>query len=106
MHFQLVLKIRPLPDKLDQVKDSLSSFAARAESLPGCMHAGFYADVRHKDEFVFVEEWASRAALDAHLGSESYRQLRGIASDSADPPEISIHQISQTTDAAVLEPPG
>jgi quinol monooxygenase YgiN len=102
MHFQLVIKIQPLSRERDQVTGSLASFASRAEALPGCMSAGLYADARHKGHFVFIEEWASRAALDAHLRSEGCRKLWDLASGCAGPPEFSIHQISQTTDAAMM----
>ena len=102
MHFQLTIKIHPRPDELAQTEKILSSVAVRTETLPGCILADLYSDIRKSQRLMLVQEWASLESLESHLLSESYRKLLEIASLAVSPPEIQIHQIVQTTDASAL----
>ncbi len=102
MHYLLTQTLRFRPGKEAPTQKLLASFAARTEALPGCMNANVYADARHEDVLLFIEEWASHSALEAHLQSESFRSLQEAVAASSDVPELHIHQIIQTTDASVL----
>jgi quinol monooxygenase YgiN len=76
---------------LEQMQD-----ASRRED--GCLRYGFFAAVEDPLSLVAVEEWADRAALDAHFGQPHLQRfasrLLGLVSE---PPEVAIHEIADTS---------
>ena len=65
------------------------------------MHAGFYRNVEHDEEFLVVEEWATRDDSNEHLQSDLFTVLRGAGSLMTRPPEIVIHTVSGSTELEV-----
>ena len=43
----------------------------------GSLRCGAFEDVGDPGRFLWVEQWANRELLDAHLGSEQHRALLG-----------------------------
>lgn len=58
--------------------------ATRAE--PGCLLYTLNRDVDRPDRLVFVEQWESRGALEAHLGSAHLQAFLAAVGDLLDAP--------------------
>jgi quinol monooxygenase YgiN len=75
MAFVLVVKMRTLEGKDDEAAEVMRELAGATRQEPGCIH---YIPVRSVDDpraFLFYEEYADRAALDAHAASEHFERL-------------------------------
>jgi quinol monooxygenase YgiN len=61
----------------------------RSRTEPGCLSHAVYVDYEDPLRLFFFEQWADRAALDAHFlvpGTKAYvRELRTLAKASAGP---------------------
>jgi quinol monooxygenase YgiN len=61
----------------------------RSRTEPGCISHAVYVDYEDPLRFFFFEQWADRAALDAHFlvpGTKAYvRELRTLAKASTGP---------------------
>ena len=65
---------------------------------PGCLRYGFFAAVEDPLTFVAVEEWADREALDRHFAKPHLQEFsRGLAALVAQPPEVAIHEVAETS---------
>jgi quinol monooxygenase YgiN len=70
--------------------------ASRQE--PGCIKYGFFAAVEDPDQFVAVELWESREALETHFGAPSVANFgAGLAGLVAGAPSVEIHHVEKTT---------
>jgi quinol monooxygenase YgiN len=73
--------------------------ASRAEA--GCLAYGLYEDTEIENDFVFVEEWESREALERHFATSHVREfLRAIPATIVAPPEVKFHTIASSMDLA------
>jgi quinol monooxygenase YgiN len=67
--------------------------ASRAEA--GCLAYAIYQDTEDENRFVFVEEWADQAALDAHFATEHVSTfMADIQPTLAGPPDLKFHTVS------------
>jgi quinol monooxygenase YgiN len=65
----------------------------------GCVRYGFFAAVEDPLSFVAVEEWADRAALDAHFAQPHLREFgERLLELVSDRPEVAIHEIAGTSE--------
>jgi quinol monooxygenase YgiN len=63
----------------------------------GCIRYGFFAAVEDPLEFIAVEEWADRAALDLHFTQPHLREFAGrLLELVSERPEVAIHDIADT----------
>ena len=73
--------------------------ASREEA--GCISYRLYEDVERTNEFVFVEEWESRDALQQHFATEHVGEfMRAIPATIVAPPDVKFHTIASTMDLA------
>ncbi|KXF90576.1 putative quinol monooxygenase [Phaeobacter inhibens] len=63
--FQLIAKISPKPEHMQDVRDSLTSILAPTRAEPGCLKFNLL-EGRSGDCFYLDEEWISDDALAAH----------------------------------------
>jgi quinol monooxygenase YgiN len=65
--------------KEDDMESVLREMIEPTRHEEGCLRYDLLRSLKGENyvEFVFVEEWASEAALDAHAETEHHRQLRG-----------------------------
>jgi quinol monooxygenase YgiN/ketosteroid isomerase-like protein len=69
--------------------------ASRRED--GCLRYGFFAAVEDPLQFIAVEEWADRKALDRHFAQPHLREFAGrLAELASEAPEVAIHEIAET----------
>lgn len=91
MSVVVVATLYPVPERRAELIALLEQAIARVHTEDGCE---LYALHEGGDRLVMVEKWASREALEAHLGAPEFgefgRQLRPL--------------VSQPTDVQVLRP--
>jgi quinol monooxygenase YgiN len=85
----VVVLSRAVPGR---VEDGLAAFSALAEvthTEEGCLLYALHREPADPDRIVLVERWASREALDEHLGSPHLLAFRSDSHDIwAEPPLI------------------
>jgi quinol monooxygenase YgiN len=63
----------------------------RSRTEPGCIQHGVYRDVENQRRLFFYEEWADRAALDAHFAvPASSMFVNALSALAVEPPSINI----------------
>jgi quinol monooxygenase YgiN len=73
--------------------------ASRVEE--GCHSYRLYEDIEIPDEFVFVEEWESREALERHFATAHVASfLQAIRATITAPPDVKFHEIASSRDLA------
>ncbi|HBL10180.1 MAG TPA: antibiotic biosynthesis monooxygenase [Cyanobacteria bacterium UBA11162] len=85
---RVVARIVALPEKVEELKAVLSGLIEPTRVEDGCIQYELYQNQADPTDFTFVEEWASSAALDAHLQSthiqEAIQQLEGLVGAAPD----------------------
>jgi quinol monooxygenase YgiN len=94
----LFVKIKARPEKQKELTQTLQSIVERVRQESGCLHAGFYQDVEHDNEFLVVQEWASQRDSDNHVRSDIFTVLVGAGSLMHRPPAIVLHTVSRSTE--------
>ena len=75
--------------------------AAASRQEPGCMSYRIYQDTEKENEFVFVEEWESDAALQEHFATVHVSEfLQAIQATLVAPPDVKFHTIASSMDLA------
>ena|SRR5438270_14100153 len=64
---------------------------------PGCVSYRLYEDTEHPNEFVFIEEWESEAALQSHFATSHIAEfMRTMPATLTAPPDVKFHTIEST----------
>jgi quinol monooxygenase YgiN len=58
------------PETFDALLEAALAHVARSRTEPGCVSHGVHIDCENPMRLFFYEEWADRAALDAHFAKE------------------------------------
>ncbi len=77
----VVAELVAKPGKADEVRAALTGLVDPTRKEDGCVQYDLHESTDEPGRFVFYENWASRAALDAHLESPHLIALRAIAPD-------------------------
>jgi len=73
--------------------------AAASRKEAGCISYRVYEDTELANEFVFVEEWESREALQRHFATPHIAEfMRAIPATVVGPPDVKFHTIASTMD--------
>ena len=65
----------------------------------GCLGYRFYEDTEVENDFVFIEEWESDAALQRHFATEHIAAfMRAVPSVVVAPPDVKFHTVASTRD--------
>jgi len=67
MSLRVVAHLNALPNKIDETKALLLSVLAPTRKEAGCIRYEIYQNNANPQDLTFIEEWASDAALEAHL---------------------------------------
>ena len=68
----------------------------RSRSEPGCVAHAVYQDPENPRRLVFVEQWASQAALWTHFKVPASRAFaQGLAALAEQPPSMAIYEAAQ-----------
>ena len=100
----VIAKAGCAPENRDELVELARWMQNESRQEPGCISYGFYNSLEDPTEFVAVEEWESKEALETHFQAPSVAtfgaKLGGLL-DRA--PEVNIHVIEQTTDFPNLD---
>lgn len=73
--------------------------AAKSRKETGCISYRLYEDTELPNEFVFVEEWDDREALERHFATSHVAEfMRAIRATIVAPPDVKFHTIESTMD--------
>ncbi len=71
---QVVATIYAKPGSESLVEDILRELIAPTRAEAGCVKYELFCNSANPSEFVFIEEWISREALDAHIKTTHFIQ--------------------------------
>ena len=83
-------KIRTKPGKRDDFIKAAQSVIAATRAESGCLRYELYASTEDVNGLMYFEEWANRAALDAHMKTphlvafKKLREERGMIDGQSD----------------------
>ncbi|MCU1454023.1 MAG: hypothetical protein JWN46_2169 [Acidimicrobiales bacterium] len=93
----VVGRVRTTPDQRDELLDVARTMCAASRGDDGCLGYRFSEDTERPDHFVFLEEWADDAALQAHFAQpHTATFMRSIALLLDGPADVSFHEIAST----------
>lgn len=72
----VIAHIHAQPGKEQQLRNVLESFVAPTRLEDGCIRYDLFVDLDHPNQFTFIEEWASREALNKHGQSTHIQEGR------------------------------
>lgn len=94
----------PLPSgRHAEVIEVLRSVQGPVLSQPGCKAYHIYQELGQDPAVVLVERWASKAALESHIRSNSYRRVLCAIELAGGPPEVSFDVVSATEGMELIE---
>ena len=93
----VILKMRALPEKRMEVKQTLQALIEPTRNEKGCLGYDVFEDIENRNSFCLVERWASRKDLDNHQRTERFAVLMGTRSLLEREPEIIVNEISHLT---------
>ena len=71
--------------------------AAASRNEPGCVRYQVCQDTENENSIVFVEEWQSQDALDAHFASPHIAEfMAAVPAAIVEPPEVKFHTIASS----------
>lgn len=73
---RVVARINAKSDKIDEVRELLSTLVEPTRTEPGCITYDLLQNRNDPTDFTFVEEWASESDLDSHSMSDHLKELR------------------------------
>lgn len=86
-------------DKREELMRVARTVAAASRAEAGCIGYRVYEDVDAPNDFVFVEEWESDAALREHFGTAHIRDfMRAIPATLTAAPDVKFHTIASSMD--------
>lgn len=78
-------------DRVNKVLEIAKELVAATLKEEGCINYEMYQDVKNPQELIFVEEWKSIEALNAHMASEHFTRIVPSMSEHMDKkPEMNI----------------
>jgi len=85
----VVAHVRAKPGKEDEVRQGLRALLAPTRGEEGCLNYDMHESIETPGQFVFYENWTSRAHLDTHLASAHIQAFFArIPELLAEPPRI------------------
>jgi len=70
MSLRVVAHLQAQPDEADELRALLEGLVAPTHQETGCLSYELLEDLDDPTKFTFVEEWASKEALQAHFETE------------------------------------
>ena len=95
------IKMNARPEKRKEILQTIQSIVAQMRKENGCVDSNFYQNAENENNFVLIEEWETRNALDDHLRSDIFTVLMGARSLLSRPPEVTIHTVSQSSELEI-----
>jgi quinol monooxygenase YgiN len=87
----VVAQFKAKPGKEKQVRQELLSLLAPSRKDAGCVNYDLHQGLENPALFLFHENWASKAHLDAHLQKPDLRAVLGrVGQLVAEPPQVTL----------------
>jgi len=99
--FLAFVKMNARPEKRKEILQTIQSIVAQMRKENGCVDSNFYLYTENENNFVLIEEWETRNALDDHLRSDIFTVLMGARSLLSRPLEVTIHTVSQSSELEI-----
>lgn len=91
-------RVRCQPAEREALEGLLATMQERSRLEAGCISYGFYQSIENETEYVAVEEWESRDALDRHFQQPHLIEFSaGLAKTVAAAPTVAFHEVAGTT---------
>jgi quinol monooxygenase YgiN len=97
------LRILPPPGRRVEVLQILRSIQGPVAAQPGCGSCRIYEEEGPEAAIVLLEQWESKAALEAHLRSDAYRRILGALELSSAPPEVRFDSVTESEGMELIE---
>lgn len=89
-------RVHVTPDRMQDAWQLAQQHVARSRLEPGCLSHAVYADPDREHHLVFVEEWASQAALQQHFAvPASAAFVDALAAMAAERPRIRLYEATE-----------
>lgn len=72
---RVIAKITVKEDMTDAFIKGAEELVAETRKEEGCIEYGLFRDVNIKNEFTFIEQWASSEALQSHMKSKHFQEI-------------------------------
>ena len=102
----VTIKIDVRSAKRKELAQTITALAVRVRKEAGCVSSAFYREVENENALCIIEEWATQPDLDAHLGSNNFRVLRGAVKILNGPAQMRFHSVSQTQGEEAVDAAG
>ena len=91
---RVIARITVKPGTEDRVKSVLSNLVKPTREESGCLHYELLQNDKDSKEFVLLEEWSDRAALDSHTAASHTKKAESEVEDWLQqvPPDVQIYQ--------------
>jgi len=91
-------RVRCQPAEREALEQLLETMQTKSREEDGCISYGFFQSIEDETEYVAVEEWESREALEAHFRQPHLAEFSaGLAKTVAAAPTIAFHEVTGTT---------
>ncbi len=91
----VIAEAQALPEHADALAPILAKAAQASRADEGCIDYHFYRDTEDGTRFCSVEQWESKAHLDAHMAGPNLQGLLGaLPGKVAADPVITVHEVS------------
>lgn len=91
---KVVAKFLIKKEKVDEVRSITKELIDQTREEDGNLSYELYQDIDNPQIFSFIEEWQSKEALEAHMGTDHFKKaLPELESISAGEPEINSYKL-------------
>lgn len=98
-----MLRIPLAPNRHSEVLEVLRSVQGPVLAQPGCKAYHIYEEQGPEPAVVLFERWESKALLEAHIRSETYRRILCAIELAGGPPEVSFEVVSTREGMELVE---
>jgi len=93
----VIMKMRALPEKCLELKQTLQALIEPTRNEKGCLGYDVFEDIENKNNFCLVERWRSGKDKDDHQRTEQFAVLMGTRSLLDGEPEIMVKEMSHSS---------
>jgi quinol monooxygenase YgiN len=97
------LRILPAPDRRAEILEVFRAVQGPVLAQPGCVACHVYEERGPEPAVVLVERWKTKADLETHLRSETYRRILNAIELSRLAPEVQFDHVSATEGMELIE---
>ena len=91
---RVVARVNVRPEKLDETLAAFEGLVAASRTEEGCVSYELLQNVEDPHDLTFVEEWASKAILDAHFQTPHFQTAAARVGELLTaPPEIKVYNL-------------